>query len=120
MTKRILVVDDDNSIVECLRYLLEEAGFLVDTCADGSFVGKKLNGTRPDLILLDYWLPGENGGDITKKLKRKSETKHIPVIVISANYNVKERVYKAGADDFLPKPFDIYDMLNTVKKHLTK
>lgn len=120
MTKRILIVDDDNSIVESLRYLLEDAGFAVDTCGDGSFVGKKQNGTKPDLILLDYQLPGENGADITKKLKRKSGTKKIPVIIISANYNIKELAAKAGADDFLPKPFDIYDLLNTVEKHLAK
>ena len=122
MTKRILIVDDDNLILESLRYLLEDEGLAVETCEDGSFINDKkyYNGTKPDLILLDYWLPVENGGDITKKLKRGSETKNIPIIIISASYNIKELVGQAGADDFLPKPYDIEDMLQIVRKHLPK
>jgi len=118
MTKTILVVDDDIAIVEGLQYLLEDAGYTVNTCEDGSFVYKKFNGCKPDLILLDYMLSGENGGDITKKLKRKHDMKNIPVIIISASHNIKDRVIQAGADDFIPKPYDIYDLLDTIQRHL--
>lgn len=118
MTKRILIVDDDISIVESLKYLLEDSGYQVDTNEDGKFIYKRFNGNKPDLILLDYWLPGENGGDITKKLKTESDTKNIPVIIISASYNIKDLVHEAGADDFLQKPYDIDDVLNTIKKHI--
>lgn len=122
MTKRILIVDDDASIVESLKFLLEDEGFNVETREDGSFVREKryTNGMKPDLILLDYWLPGENGGDITRTLKKKIETKNIPVIIISASYNIKEQVFQAGADDFLQKPYDIDDILQIIDKHIIK
>ena len=120
MTKRILVVDDDVPIVEGLTYLLEDAGYIVETCTDGSFIYKKYNSNKPDLILLDYMLPGENGGDLTRKLKSKNNTKNIPVIIISASHNIEENVFRAGADDFIPKPYDIYELLDTIERHLIK
>lgn len=120
MNKRILIVDDDISIVESLKYVFEDAGFAVETHKDGSFVKKLFNGSRPDAILLDYWLPGENGGEITKKLKMKKDTMNIPVIIISASYNIRELVKDAGADDFVPKPYDIDELINTVERHLPK
>jgi DNA-binding response OmpR family regulator len=120
MAKKILVVDDDVAIVESLRYLLEDAGYQVQTAEDGSFIKTILKNTKPDLILLDYWLPQQTGGDITKELKSKKETKVIPVIIISASYNIRELVSDAGADDFLEKPYDIQQMLNMVTKHIPK
>lgn len=118
MTKRILIVDDDRSIVESLTYVFEDAGFIVDSGEDGSFIKKHFNGNKPDAILLDYWLPGENGGELTKKLKARKDTSDIPVVIISAGYNIKEIVKKAGADDFLSKPYDIDQLVATVEKHL--
>ena len=115
---RVLIVDDDTAIVESLVYVLEGTGYEVTTSEDGNFFKNGFFDSKPDVILLDYWLPGENGGDITRKLKSIQETKDIPVIIISASYNVKELVAKAGADDFLAKPYDIDDILHIVKKHL--
>ncbi len=116
--KRILVVDDDPSIVESLKFVFEDAGFIVDSGEDGSFIQKNFYHARPDLILLDYWLTGDNGGKITRKLKKRKETKDIPVVIMSASYNIKELVDQAGADDFLSKPYDIDELIRTVKKHL--
>src|SRR5919108_5471079 len=97
MAKKILVVDDDTSIVESLQFLLEDAGYEVMTAEDGRFVNDGWKKKDVNLILLDYWLPQMNGGEITKRLKSHSETKHIPVIIISESYNVKDQVKKAGA-----------------------
>jgi DNA-binding response OmpR family regulator len=118
MQKKILIVDDDASIIDSLKYLLEDEGYIVDTCGNGSFMNN-FSDPKPDLILLDYLLPGENGGTITKKLKKTNDTKNIPVIIISASYNIKDIVAEAGADDFIPKPYDLNDLLNTLEKHLT-
>jgi DNA-binding response OmpR family regulator len=120
MRKRILIVDDDIAILESLKLLLEDAGYLVEACCDGGFISKKFNGSKPDLILLDYLLPGENGADIAKRLKDKDETKNIPVIIISASYNIKDQIFNSGADDFIPKPYDINHLLGTLEKHLVK
>lgn len=120
MTKRILIVDDDIAITESLTYFFEDAGYVVETCRDGGFVYKKFNGGKPDIILLDYLLPGENGEDITKKLKSKRDTKNIPIIIMSASHNIKNHAAKAGADAFIPKPYDVYDLMHIVKTHLTK
>lgn len=117
MNKRILVVDDDLSIMESLKYLLEDSGFIVDMYQDSKLFNKWFSKSKPDLILLDYWLPGENGSEITKKLKKSSETQNIPVIIISASYNIKKLVYEAGADDFLQKPYDIEVILQMIEKH---
>lgn len=115
---KILIVDDDHAILESMKYLLEYAGYEVKTEEDGSFVDEFW--TKPDLILLDYWLPNQNGGEITKKLKSKEETKHIPIIIISASLNIKELVEKAGADDFLSKPYDMEVLLKKVEKYIKK
>lgn len=120
MGKKILIVDDDSSIVESLKYVFEDAGFTVESYEDGSFVKNHFNSMKPDVILLDYWLPGENGGDITKKLKAHKDTKNIPVLIISASYNIRELVKQAGADDFIPKPYDIDDLVNKVESYISK
>lgn len=118
MSKKVLIVDDDPAIVESLQFVLEDFGFEVTTAEDGTFTNKKFFERKPDIILLDYWLPGENGGEITRRLKMKTHTKNIPIIIISASYNIKEVVIKAGADDFLAKPYNINDLLQIVNKHL--
>lgn len=117
MTKRILIIDDDEGILESLQFLLEDAGYEVLTSYDGKICYQNFDGYNPCVILLDYWLPRENGGQITKNLKSRDETKHIPVIIISASYNIKELVEKAGADDFLPKPYDMDTLLSKVRKY---
>jgi DNA-binding response OmpR family regulator len=119
MAKKILIVDDDVGILESLQFLLEYAGYEVSVAEDGGFVDQRLLGSMPDLILLDYWLPRQNGGEITKKLKSNNKTKHIPVIIISASYNIKDLVEQAGADDFVPKPYDINMLLDKVETHVS-
>lgn len=115
--KTILVVDDDPGILESLQLLLEDAGYRVVTSPDGSIFRNSFNSHRPDLILLDYWLPLQNGGEITKKLKKDDYTKDIPVVIISASYNIKDIVHDVGADDFVPKPYDINDLIRKIEVH---
>jgi CheY-like chemotaxis protein len=114
----IMVVDDDESIVESLRLLLEYAGYVVMTADGEESLVAELAHTRPALILLDYWLSGSNGGEITKRLKGDEHTRAIPIVIISASYNIKELVEEAGADGFIPKPYDMQMLLSMIRTQL--
>lgn len=112
--KKVLIADDDTGIVEALSVLLESEGYSVQTTIDGARVQKEIKAFSPDVILLDIWMSGQNGHDICKKLKLKGATKHIPVIMISANQDTEMISKSCGADDFVQKPFDIDDLLTKV------
>ncbi len=115
--KKILIADDDAGILEMLKMMLEDAGYEVETTADGQTVGE-VKEFLPDLILLDIWMSGMDGRDICRQLKSQVSTKKIPVIIVSANKDTDILAKDAGADGFLSKPFDIDNLLSTIKKHL--
>lgn len=113
--KKIMIADDDPGIVDAIELLLEFEGYEVSSTIDGSTVlDMKLE--LPDLLLLDIWMSGEDGRDICKKLKQTELTKNIPIIIISASKDIKESAMAAGADDFLAKPFNMYELLTKIKK----
>lgn len=114
--KKIFVVDDEKSILEALEFMLTEEGYKVNTSLKGSDL-LKLNGDLPDVIILDVLLSGEDGREIARKLKLQSKTRNIPIVMVSAHPNARESVAACGADEFIPKPFDIEDLLNTVERH---
>ena len=114
--KKILVVDDERDILEFLQIILEEEGYEVTTTDKGEYLEKLRNGGLPDIILLDVLLSGKDGRDIVRFLKSQQETQHIPVIMLSAHPSAGETARKAGADDFVAKPFDIDDLLATIAK----
>ncbi len=112
-SKRILIADDDPAILDVMRQILEDEGYEVKTTADGETV-KKMQTEYPDLLLLDIWMSGTDGRNICKFLKSNKATKHIPVIMISANKDTMSIAKEAKADDFLAKPFDLDELLNKV------
>lgn len=117
MGKKILVVDDDLGIIEALKVALEnEELYDITTTTKGEDVRELINKKRPDLILLDVLLSGVDGRDICKELKRGDGTKKIPIIMISAHPTAERSARECGADEFIPKPFDIDTLLDTVKK----
>jgi DNA-binding response OmpR family regulator len=116
MSKKILVIDDDEGILDALELMLESSGYQVETSADGEVL-KKLNVVNaPNLILLDVLLSGEDGRELCKILKNKENTKEIPVLMISANPDARNGARLCGADDFLAKPFEMNDLLAKVEK----
>ncbi len=116
--KRILAVDDDNDILEVLRYILEDSGYEVETLSDGHFLFDKIKAHTPDLIILDIMLGNLDGRQLCKDVKAKLETHDIPVVLISASHNEKS-MYKLGAPNaFIEKPFDINELLDTIKLQL--
>jgi CheY-like chemotaxis protein len=90
----------------------------VVTSQKAEFLDQLHNGGLPDLILLDVLLSGKDGREIVKYLKRKAETKAIPVIMFSAHPSAEETARAAGADDFLAKPFDIEVLLDKIAHFL--
>lgn len=115
MRKKILVADDDPAIVESMRLILEEFGYEVESTVDGQTI-YKMKKNFPDLLLLDIWMSGQDGRKICKYLKKEDMTKSIPVIMISASRDIRQSTLEAGADDFIPKPFDMHMLLEKVEK----
>ena len=118
----IFAVEDDDSIREIEIYTRTSVGFKAQGFKDAGEFYKALETTRPDLILLDIMLPGENGVSILKKLKEKREYRDIPVIMATAKGSEYDKVESldAGADDYLVKPFGMMEMVSRVKAVLRR
>ena len=117
--KKILVVDDDPDILDALRFMLEDSGYEVKTTEKGEYAENlhDTNGGLPDVIILDVLLSGKDGRLICQKLKSQQETKHIPIIMISAHPNAKQSVTAVGADDFVAKPFDVDELVAKIAQY---
>ena len=117
MTKKILIADDDPGILEAIEAMLNFIGYEVVTSTDGEAL-LDMKDNLPDLFLLDIWMPGTSGTEICRGLKRNPATRHIPVILISAGANVKKAATDAAADDYIAKPFDMYDLIGKIERLL--
>lgn len=119
-SKKVLVVDDDNDILDVIRIILEDEGYEVSTLDNGREVPEELANNMPDLILLDVMLCGMDGRDICKSLKSHSLYKLIPIIMISASHNLQGLLDEEGAaDGFISKPFDIDNLIAVVDAQFT-
>lgn len=118
--KRVLVVDDDPDILDALRFMLEDEGYAVATTEKGEHAENLHdgNGGLPDLIILDVLLSGKDGRTICGNLKSRYDTRHIPIIMISAHPGAARSAREVGADDFLAKPWDIDALIAMVEKHV--
>lgn len=116
---RILVVDDDESILDAVSMLLEDRGYEVQTLTKGEDVLPKIKTFLPNLILMDHLMNGISGQEICLKLKKNKNAKNIPIVIISAHPAIKKIVLKSGAQDFLAKPFEMEDLVNKVIKYTT-
>ena len=117
--KKILVVDDEEPIYAYLQRKLSKLGYSVYTAADGEEALSQVSSERPDIILLDVKLPKLNGIEVCKRLKSNDETKHIPVIMLSAKAQANEIAagLKAGADRYLCKPISFPDILGEIRAY---
>lgn len=117
MSHRILLVEDEAPIREMLTFVLEQAGFVVDEAEDYDIGLAKIKEPYPDLILLDWMLPGGSGVQLAKKLKTHEFAKDIPLIMLTARSeeNDKIRGLEAGADDYVTKPFSPKELIARIK-----
>ena len=105
--QKILAVDDEEDILELLRFNLTKEGFAVVCAASGEEGLKTAHSQRPDLILLDLMLPGMDGLEVARRLKKEEATKDIPVIMVTAKGEEADIVtgLEVGAEDYITKPF---------------
>ena len=107
MEDTVLVVEDENDVVDLLRYHFKKAGFKVEIANSGDAGLSAVRSKRPDAVVLDLMLPGMTGLEVCRALKADSETASIPVLMLTARSEVKDRVkgLEIGADDYVTKPF---------------
>ncbi len=119
---RILVVEDETALVEILRYNLEKEGFEVTAAADGDDALAAINDQAPDLVILDWMLPHVSGLEICRQVRRKSETRDLPIIMLTARGEEADRVrgLEVGADDYIAKPFSPSELVARVRAVLRR
>jgi DNA-binding response OmpR family regulator len=105
-----MICDDDPGILEMMVMIIEEYGFEVFTEANSVNVLKDLEREKPDLLLLDIWMPVLSGDQILKTIKAEPKFSSLPVIMYSASAEGLAIAQKAGADDYISKPFDMNDL----------
>lgn len=111
---RILVVDDNEGILQMMRVMLERAGYEVFTENDPSMLHDDLK-QNPDLIMLDIFMSGVDGREICKSLKSDSNTRDIPIVMLSASFDLADSVTDCGAEAFIEKPFEMKYLLEKLK-----
>lgn len=122
MPASILIVEDEEPIQILLRYNLEAEGYRVRATAAGEDVPFLVGDERPDLIILDWMLPGISGIEVCRLLNTRLETKKIPIIMLTARGEEAERVrgLATGADDYMVKPFSVKELLARVQSILRR
>jgi DNA-binding response OmpR family regulator len=118
----ILVVDDEPEAVELVEFNLKQAGFAVQTAADGAEALKKARSEAPNLVVLDLMLPEVDGLEVCKMLRRDPATKSIPIVMVTAKAAEVDRILglELGADDYVTKPFSPRELVLRVKKILER
>lgn len=117
--KKIVVMDNDPAILEIVTSLLEDEGYSVLALSAEDGIVDKIDLFKPHLILLDIIKPTEKGTEVCRLLKADKRTKHIPVVVLSTHTKVAETVKSVCADEVISKPFNIFDLLNTIELQLS-
>lgn len=122
MSHRVLVVEDEPDIVEVLSYNLRQAGFEVDSTADGKAALEAIEKTRPDLVILDLMLPGIDGLEVCRLLKQRPDLRDIPVMMLTAKADEVDRIVglELGADDYVIKPFSPRELVLRAKAILRR
>jgi len=112
--KKILICDDDEGIIDVLEMIMEEVGHEVITVNDSMKVQEIINKEQPDLLILDLWMPRLSGQDVLRQLRNHSDNSNLRVIVISASRDGEQIATAAGADQFIAKPFDLGNIIESV------
>ena len=118
----VLVVEDETAQLEVLTYNLEAEGFRVTKADNGDEALLLVDETNPDIILLDWMLPGVSGIEICRRLKASAETRNVPVIMLSARSEEVDKVrgLETGADDYMVKPYSVVELMARVRTQLRR
>ncbi|MBT8352821.1 MAG: response regulator [Deltaproteobacteria bacterium] len=120
MPKRILIVDDDPSIMVALQFLMEEQGYGVMTAESGEIALEMIYQYKPDIVLLDIMLPGIDGWEVCKLVRLNPECQHIKIIFLTAKSSEADIIkgLELGGDAYITKPFLNDELVAMVKEHL--
>lgn len=120
--KKILVIEDEASIRDMLRFALERVDFMVSVAADAPSARLRIAESRPDLILLDWMMPGVSGVDYARELKAAPQTRDIPVIMVTARAEEEDKIrgLNIGCDDYVSKPFSFPELIARIQAVLRR
>ena len=119
---RILVVEDESAIAELVALNLRHAGFEVQIAADADQAQAEIDAVVPDLVILDWMLPGQSGLAFAKRLRGETRTRELPIIMLTARADEGDKVagLDAGADDYLTKPFSTHELMARIRAVLRR
>lgn len=117
MNKTILVCDDDRDILDMIILVLETYGYHAIGEISSPNLFNVIKTEHPGLVIIDLRMPLMSGDEVIKQLRQSPETRNLPVIVISANMDGKETAANAGANHFISKPFDIFNLIDKVEQY---
>jgi two-component system phosphate regulon response regulator PhoB len=122
MGARILIVEDEEPLALLLRYNLESEGYEVETIARGDDADTRMRETAPDLVVLDWMLPGQSGLALARRWRADARTQGLPVIMLTARGEESDKVagLDAGADDYLTKPFSTHELMARIRAVLRR
>ena len=122
MQTNILIVEDEEPLTLLLRYNLESEGYAVESVARGDEAETRLRESVPDLVILDWMLPGLSGIELCRRLRARPETERMPVLMLTARGEETERVrgLATGADDYVVKPFSVPELVARVRALLRR
>src|SRR5436190_6026910 len=120
--KKILIVEDETDLVKLLKYNLEKEGFRVSSATDGSVALAEARRETPDLVILDLMLPGLDGLEVCRQLRRNEKFARIPILILSARNDESDRIVglELGADDYVTKPFSMREVTARVRALLRR
>ena len=118
----VLIVEDEAPLLTLLRYNLEKQGFRVDEAADGQEALLRVAEARPDVMLLDWMLPSLSGIEVCRQLRRRAETRDLPIIMVTARTEDQDavRALDIGADDYIAKPFAMEHVIARIRALLRR
>lgn len=113
----VLIAEDEETIVESLAFLMEKEGFDVRIATNGQSAIDMISQEIPDMILLDVMMPGRDGFDVARTIRASEQTKHIPILMLTARTREIDRRkgLELGVDDFVTKPFSTRDVVARIK-----
>ncbi|MFZ5965123.1 response regulator transcription factor [Thalassococcus sp. BH17M4-6] len=117
MQKHVLLIEDEPNIIEAISFILSRDGWTVNTHANGTTAVETVHARNPDVLILDVMLPGKSGYDILRELRESPKTRALPVLMLTARGQTKDRemAERAGVNAFMAKPFSNSEMLEAVR-----
>ena len=122
MTAKILIVEDEPAIQELLAFNVTQAGFEAMRAEDAESAWREIRGGVPDLILLDWMLPGTSGVTLARQLRADADTRDVPIIMLTARGEERDKVsgLESGADDYITKPFSPRELMARIRAVLRR